>query len=640
MSSESPILAVRTTENATSIVENNMALMTTFARSSFSAATNAIQSLASTELALPQGNAPAAPSIALPTFPISTGILPPFPSFNVPLEFTPAAPPTLDVVGLDDIEIPDFHPTTALGTIPSAPSAIDISGAPDAPTFSVVNIPDAPIIGLPSAPDLVSLNIPTFTFPTLPTFDAVAPEFNAAAPSPVINWSEPVYISPNMDLIKVEIGKMLAGGRGMPIEIEAAIFDRGRSREDVTALKAVQESFDTFASRGFSMPPGMLAEQVNKANQQNQLAVNSLERDLLIKAADWQIENLRFAVTQGIALESQLISLFQAAATRSFEIAKAQLDAGIALYNALVSVYNARQNAYQVAASVFKTRIEAAISTVEIFKAQVEAEKVKGEINDQSVRVYTAQLQAISSEVEIYKAQIGGAQAKAELNRSLSEQFKSQVEAYAAGLNAQKIRFDAYESQVRGETAKTGAFEAETRAYAESVRAATEKGNLKVKNLEIKLENFKGQLQAYTSGNEAQISRIRSAADIAQSQTSAYSARVQAYSAEQNALVARDNLSASVAEAQARTAVALYEVSIKEFDAAITRIIEQAKIQISSLQAAAQTASQLAAGAMSALHVGATISASGSAGVTYGQSFGVSHSVNYTAADGALPSII
>jgi hypothetical protein len=46
----------------------------------------------------------------------------------------------------------------------------------------------------------------------------------------------------------------LAGGTGLPAAVEQALFDRARSREESQTTKAVQEAFDTFATRGFNTP--------------------------------------------------------------------------------------------------------------------------------------------------------------------------------------------------------------------------------------------------------------------------------------------------------------------------------------------------------------------------------------------------
>ncbi|MGP0736013.1 hypothetical protein ACAG13_26470, partial [Escherichia coli] len=64
----------------------------------------------------------------------------------------------------------------------------------------------------------------------------------------------------------------------------------------------MQEAVDTWASRGFSMPTGMLNKQANIAREEGRLKVIEANRDVFMEQAKWQIESMRFAIEQGIAL--------------------------------------------------------------------------------------------------------------------------------------------------------------------------------------------------------------------------------------------------------------------------------------------------------------------------------------------------
>ena len=97
----------------------------------------------------------------------------------------------------------------------------------------------------------------------------------------------------------------------------------------------------------------MQAARVDELRQTLALKKLSLNRDLTIEFAKWQIENVRFGVEQGLAAENVLINIFQNMANRMLDAAKFQVDAQIKVYDAQVGLYNARVNAYQIRAQVF-----------------------------------------------------------------------------------------------------------------------------------------------------------------------------------------------------------------------------------------------------------------------------------------------
>jgi hypothetical protein len=471
----------------------------------------------------------------------------------------------------------------------------------------------------PDLGDLVPITIPTFTFPELPTFDGTAPTIDFVAPSTTLVWAEPTYASINLPAIQARVSDMLAGGTGLPAAIETALFDRARGREDVLGLKARQEAFDVFAGRGFAMPPGMLAAQVNAVIEDNRLKASAINRDILMQAAQWEIENLRFAVQQGIALESALIAMFQQMAQRTFEAARYRVEAEVSLFNARVGLFNAEQNAYQVAAAVYKTRLEGALSELEVFKAEVQGQIAIGQLNEQTVKVFQAKLEAVRNQVEVYKSTMEGARVQSDVNRNEIEAYKADISAYAEGIQAQKVVFDAYDSQIKGELGKTQIIEAESRAFASTVSAYESHSNIKVKNLEVKIEAMNAATTRFGTRAQAERDRVSSMLGIVQARADAYRADVGRYVAELNADTARTEMNGRLLQARLSNNLAYFETQVKEYDARMTRSIEQNRIQTEATKAAGQMAAQLAAGAMAAVHVSASMS--GSAGISSSETF-------------------
>lgn len=144
----------------------------------------------------------------------------------------------------------DFTPSVDGIVIPPAPAPIDGGDVPVRPELTDPTIPDAPEFTVPTLDSLLELNLPTFVMPDFPVFEDMDVEFDGAEPNPVLTWNEPQYQSTLLNDLTARIRTCLAGGTGMTPEIEAALFDQARGREDTTALKRTQEATATWAGRG------------------------------------------------------------------------------------------------------------------------------------------------------------------------------------------------------------------------------------------------------------------------------------------------------------------------------------------------------------------------------------------------------
>ena len=66
-----------------------------------------------------------------------------------------------------------------------------------------------------------------------------------------------------------------------------------------------------------------------------------------------------------------------------------------------------------------------------------------------------------------------------------------------------------------------------------------------------------------------------------------------------------------------RTNIAFSEMQLKEYEAKMQRAIQTAQLALEAAKAMGQYSAQLAAGAMSAMHVSATVSGTGTQSNTY-----------------------
>lgn len=556
-------------------------------------------------------------------------------SFGKVDEFVTKAPTLGAVRDIPAIDIEPYVPSFAGLHIPEAPEMTAPLDGPDEPLLSPVTLPDSPVLDKPLFPDLTPIVIPEFEFPTLPAWDVSAPEFEGSAIAGILQWSEEDYPVEIVDEVVVRLREIWAGSNGIPPVVEQAMWERAANREDLDISRQISAADIEYSSRGFTMPPGMHAARIDAIREEGQIKKLGLNREIAIKMAEIQVENMRFAVQQAISAETVLFQIWDATARRQFEAAKVQLDSELALYNAQVALFNARMSAYGTEAQVFKTRLDAELARIEVFKAELEGELAKGQLNEQQVKIYSERIRALLTDVEVYKAEMDGAKIQSELNSNQIDVFKAQVQAYAERIQADKVRFDAYESRVKGELGKAQVMDSEARAYASYVSGKATVADIGVKiaqndiaKNELLIREYVAKIDADKARIEGQLAAVRANADAHQANTSRYVAQA-------GVEEAQVRLEITGKEAEMRTNISLYEVEMRKYIADMEQLIRKAQIQLEALKAAGQVSATLAAGAMAGISIGANlsgsggVSASGSANESTSRSESTNHNYSY-----------
>ena len=515
---------------------------------------------------------------------------------------------------------------------PIAPPTPDYDQAPNAPAIPDISLPTAPALSRPTLGPLTPITIPAFTFPSLPDFNNEAPSADGiVVPNVFINWAEPQYQSESLDDLLAWVKRHMDEGTGLPAPVEDALFARARERDSAEARRAVQQAVDTWAARGFTMPPGMLARQTEAIHEQSRLKAAELNRDILIEATKWELENIRFAVQQGIALEGLLQNLHENTAKRAFEAAKFQAEAQINVFNAQIGLFNARNAAFQTLATVFKTKLEGALARVQVWKTQMDGLQVLGQLNQQKVETYKAQMSALQSEVEIYATQMKGAQTQAEINKSLLEGWRTQIQAHAAAISAEVAKMSGYEAQMRGRAAEASVYDAQVRGYAARMQAIGSQADAAGKVAQVSIEGVRAAVERGRADTERYRAQVEDALRRSQFQTQQFVANVDAWKASAQVQVANNEMLSRYADMQTRTNIAFSEAQTAQYSANINQAHQRAMIALEGAKAVGQYTAQLAAGAMSALHVSASVQGSGShTGTNHiGQSTNTNYNYNY-----------
>lgn len=586
-------------------------------------------------------------SIALPSIPDPKGLEPPnvgnagggsgdAPTWNP--QNTPDSPDVPDT--------PTYGTTSGvnLGAPPLPPDLSIAINVPPAPTFTAppkpnrpnintdITLPNAPTINFGSAPSLRDIDLPDFKPPAMPVFSAIAPTFEVADPTMVLNWAEPVYQSEVLADLTAWVREHMQGGLGIPAAVEDALFARARERESAEAHRAVQEAVDTWAARGFTMPHGMLVKQTNAAHEQSRLKAAELNRDIWAEATKMQIESIRFAVQQGVALEQLIQNAHQNMCNRLFESAKFLAQGMLEVYRAKVSAFEARCKAFDALVAQYKAHVDGVMAYYEGFKAQIQGAIAQGQLNEQLVEVYKAGIMAEQAKVEVFASQMKAAAVEAEVIKAQFDGYRADVQAFAELVGAEKAKFDVYTAQVNGETAKAQVVEARVRGYAAQMQGYAAGAEVVLKQEQIVIENNRNKVQEFLAGIERFKAEAQKEMAFGQYEIEAFKGQVAAYEAGARMDAAHAELQVRVAESQQRTNIAFSEMAQKHYEAKINEAVQRANIALESAKAQGQFSAQMAAGAMSALNVGASVTGNGSQSVAsdYRQSFDENHNYNYS----------
>lgn len=450
-------------------------------------------------------------SVTPPTFDWGAPV-PPMPT----IEFHPPGdiPAPLDTTGLNvEVQIDGFDVEPPVLSFGAAPNIV-IGTAPVIPQINPVSVPDAPTVTLPAAPNYLTIATRTFGGVDLHEdwLDKLkdVPELELVQPTPWSYQRGPEYASQLLESLKGVIGQRILGGTGLNPAVEQALWDRARDRETQIALANERDVMRSSESLGFALPPGALAAQLRDAQQAYHDKLSTLNRDISIKQAEMEQENLKQAIAEGLQLESQLMDYAIKIEQMAFDAARAAADNAMQLYNAGVERFKALLQGFQTYADAYETIIKAELNKVEVYKAELEGEKIKADINSSLVQQYKAEIEGSMAVVEIYKAQIGGAQVLMDLEKSKLEAAGEQVRAFVASINAETAKVEIYKAGISAEATKMEGYKSLTQAYQAKAGAQAEKARVAVARIDtiarakgIEWDGYKARLSVETARIDA-----------------------------------------------------------------------------------------------------------------------------------------
>lgn len=605
-------------------VQNVMANMWGFASSSFVIATDALRDLGNFNLEPISFNVafnpdeewwhvmrPQAPTEPELVFDPNFALVPDAPNTNIGGDPAFVQPPTF--TEQPPVLVPHTQPGPLTATPPDGPPALD-----------PVVVPDAPVITLPDFPELLTIDLPDPPSITLPTFQGVRPNLALNAPPNNFGFDPQPYSSALVTQIKSKLQIMINGAPGLPAAAASQMRDRAYVAVDVQAERAEQEAIEDFASRGWPAPDGNLAQQLIDVRQNNQNQRNSLGRDIYLKDVDVAIEDYRFAVAQGIALEGSLMQTFVAIQGQQLEASKFAMQITIEVFNAQVALANLELEAYKTDAQVFRDLIQAELAKIELYKAQLEGQRLRGELNVQQVQIYSERVKSLLALVEIYKAQVEGAKAKADVNLSRTQAFVAQVSAYSERVKAFEVEWEAFGKQLEADVTAYKRYELATEVFGSRVKIWGDTNSNMIEQKRLKISEKELDISAY----RARLDRVNT---VVSAESARFDALVRFFGARIQKYATDGQIESVVSDANGRImTIALQQetertqVALKNAELRIQQAEEVAKIIVSAKEAIGRIGAQLSAGFASAMSVSARIDSSLS------QSFGCETKFNYS----------
>jgi len=384
---------------------------------------------------------------------------------------------TVNALSNMKISVPSISPSTQP---PAAPSISTSATPPSKPSISI-SLPAEP--SAPEQPDFSDITAPNApTLQDIDIADVSFPELTASPPGITTPETPGDFISTLQDKVVQELKDQIdQGGTGLGADVEQAMWDRAVDRMDSELDKQLMDIDNDWGSRGFDMPPAMMAAMRQEAQNEINKRKADTNRDILTQEAQIAKEHQQFIIQQSISavntqaeihrlkhenarikaeIQRLLMEVYRAevdAYATQVQAKRNQLDAYVAKAQPileknrlLISEYQAKLQSYTTEISAETEKIRA---NIEHFNARIQAFTAKNDVElreaETIANIYNAQVQAYSQEVaaeqsiiqgkvNLYSADIQRYQADTELEvRSAQLQSENNLQKKEILINAQ-----------------------------------------------------------------------------------------------------------------------------------------------------------------------------------------------------------
>jgi hypothetical protein len=445
-----------------------------------------------------------------------------------------------------DTDVPAF-PTDI-----NLPEALELEQnytVPISPVVEDVLVPDAPPLDTVLVPVLNNVDIPDFYEPNIPLYEAELPvipdDFASPANEFEFDGGATAFTSPEIEALETMLLDDLEnGGYGIYHENEEDIFNREIDRETSLALSAEHELIDSYASRGFLIPNGVLMQQMKKLQQDTQSKITGINRDTAIQRADL-VRATRLSTQENVISLSQVLSTYQGFAyERLLKAEQFAASYAIESFNAAVSVYNLNIELYDSNVRSFIAQVNAEVAKLEVNKVQLEAAQLAQSLNESTIALYNAQLSGLQISVNIFNSQLAGTKIRAEIQNDKLQKYRIEFDIYQAEIQVDITRIALQKAQIDNESARVEFYRAELAAYIAKLDSAkTQEGiylaryDAEVRRKGIELEIYSKKEELYQTQLKQESDDVQMRLELYNGDNTQYDTRTTAYKAYINATI-------------------------------------------------------------------------------------------------------
>ena len=212
-------------------------------------------------------------------------------------------------------------------------------------------------IDLPAAPDVEGFSAAELTA----LYQSTADEIKALLANGLVTFFTSYFpLGNELAAARAWIEKAITtGGTGLNPVIEAQIWERDRSRVLRDSARATDEAVSAWAARGYALPPGALVDQVGRIDQDARDKIAQASRDVAIKQAELELENIKFAIEKALDLRkaaiqsaNDYIRTLALGPQLGAQLAGSLIDTRAKLADAAVRFYQAKVSALELPAKI------------------------------------------------------------------------------------------------------------------------------------------------------------------------------------------------------------------------------------------------------------------------------------------------
>jgi hypothetical protein len=487
---------------------------------------------------------------------------------------------------------PDISGEFQMPERPTKPNIV----LPSAPTITYPTIPEKPsivnpVMGNVTMGELLSFLVPSEPVVTLPTFSLNPPEPLKITP---VDYSaifagiaaditaDKGYDSELINAIQDRLlNNVKNGGTGLSAIVEAAIFDRDKEREEQQLEDTTDKTIKLWAQRGFTLPDGMLAHSLSELQKEYMNKRLDRSRDIAIKQAELEQTNIFKSMEMGISLETEIMKL-------------------VMEYDKLILQVN--EDVCKFANEYINLQIQVNNNLVEVFKARVQ--------------IYSALIQAEMAKVEIFRSEIQAMLGIIQANESTVKLYATQIEAeisrYNGLLKGNELIVSIFSEEVRAVVAQAGIEESKIKIYAETIRGLMAMTDI----YKSEIDGMTAEINAERAKIEASMSQVEMWKKEADAQIAVYGAQMEEYKANIQWNISSANVTNSVNDSIIRAWAAAIQANVEYARLTEESIRAKSAMELKAAEGVANATATMAAGAMAAVHAGASMEYSESANVT------------------------